>query len=368
MRQTRVLVVDDSALVRRTVRALIEQDTRFVVCGQARDGVEAIQLAERLAPDVVTLDLDMPGMDGLAALPRLINDLRQRVLILSTLATASSYPTFKALALGAVDFITKPGAGAYLHNLDELGAELRRKLEVVARVSPDRIRRVTASSPPKATGHGPAPLPSPVAFPYRRPEVIVGVGGSTGGTTPLETILGMLPASLPATLVVVQHLPVGFSLAFARYLATLCPFSVEEAHDGMLVRSGVVYLAPGGGHLRVQYAEGELQLRIDPLGRPLHGYRPSIDALFYSLALAARSRAAGVLLSGMGSDGANGLAAIRSLGGRTMAQDLDTCVVPEMPRRAVALGAAQHVGPATEIAATVSRLAARREVTWTHVS
>jgi two-component system, chemotaxis family, protein-glutamate methylesterase/glutaminase len=368
VRPIRVLVVDDSALVRRTVRALVELDGRCEVVGQSCDGVEALDAVARLEPDVVTLDLDMPVMDGMTVLPRLINEFRQRVLILSTLATASSYPTFKALALGAIDFVTKPGAGSYLHDLDELGDELRRKLAVVAKVPRERIGRGMprqGSAIPARREVVPTP---PTAFPFRRPEFVVGIGGSTGATTALETILAMLPNSFPAACLVVQHLPVGFSQAFARYLATFCPLAVKEAEESEPLRAGTVYLAPGSGHLRVQDTSGELRVRIDPASAPLHGYRPAVDALFYSLALAARRRAAGVLLSGMGGDGGHGLAALRGLGGRTLAQDYDSCVIPEMPMRAGELGAVEQLVPVREIADALRRLAGGREAAWTQAS
>ena len=364
MKRLRILVVDDSALVRKTIRELLATDERFEVVGEAGNGCEALQMVERLRPDVVTLDLDMPVMDGLAALPRLIRDFRQRVLVLSTLTTANSYPTFKALALGAVDFITKPATGAYLRNLAELGAELRRKLKVAASVEPQRIGRWVSradQAPPKEEVHV---APSPQDSPVRRPERVLGIGGSTGGTAALERILVELPPTLSVSVVVVQHLPTGFSRPFASYLATICPLAAKEAEDGEQLAAGSVYLAPGGGHLRVQEAKGELRLRVDPCGQRMHGFRPAIDALFYSIALALRRRAVAVLLSGMGGDGCYGLAAVRSLGGRTLVQDPESCVVPEMPTRATALGAAERSIPLDGLAAVLGSVLQPGGKTW----
>jgi two-component system chemotaxis response regulator CheB len=368
VQRVRVLVVDDSALVRKTVCELVGRDARFEVVGQACNGEDALRMVGNVAPDVVTLDLDMPVMDGMTVLPRLIREHRQRVLILSTLATANSYPTFKALALGAIDFVTKPGTGSYLRNLDEFGEELRRKLEIVATVPVERIAKtlpVAGRSEPQSSE---AHLRAPVSFPYQRPEFVIGIGGSTGGTVALEGILGQLRQDSPLALLVVQHLPAGFSQPFARYLATVCRFEVKEAAEGERIRAGSVYLAPGGGHLRVQSVAGDLRLRIDPVSPAVHDFRPSIDALFYSLALASRGRALGLLLSGMGADGVHGLAAIRCLGGRTLVQDAESCVVPDMPARAVAIGAADEIVPLDRIATTLDALCKGGALAWKRVS
>jgi two-component system, chemotaxis family, protein-glutamate methylesterase/glutaminase len=346
-RRISVLVVDDSAFVRNTLRALIEQDSRFEVVGMAANGEEALTAAARLAPDVLTLDLDMPVRDGMSVLPRLIRDHGQRVLILSAHAAAGSYATFKALALGAVDFVCKPGAGAYLRNLEELGRELRDKLVAVAKVPATRLRPQEHA---ERAGRGrivepPGDLP---------PAFIVGVGGSTGGTGALEELLLRLSGSLAVAIVIVQHLPKGFARGLASYLAGASAFTVTEAVHGEPLRTRTAYLASGDAHLRVQRVAGDYRLHTDEEGPPLHGYRPAIDVLFYSLAVAARRRAVGILLSGMGGDGGHGLAAIRLLGGRTLAQDYESCVVPEMPMRAAALGGVEQLSPIGEIAATLN--------------
>jgi two-component system, chemotaxis family, protein-glutamate methylesterase/glutaminase len=363
VKRVRVAVVDDSALVRKTVRRILEQDARFEVVGMAANGAEALDIVDRLAPDVVTLDLDMPVVDGMSVLPRLVNEYRQRVLVLSTLTTSSSYPTFKALAMGAIDFVTKPGAGAYLRNVEELGLELRDKLAAVAAVPRERVGRATRAGKTSPRPRRAMAMPSSEAA-SAMPKMVVGIGGSTGSTSVLEGILSQLAFSLPVAVVVVQHLPVGYSKAFAGYLSALCPFSVREAEEGQALRAQSVYLAPGDSHLRVQPVAGGFLLRIDPEGPPLHGYRPAIDELFYSLANAARQRAVGVLLSGMGGDGGCGLAAIRRLGGRTLAQQFDDCVVPEMPTRAVALGGVERLVPAQQIALALGECGSRGEATW----
>lgn len=340
VRPIRVLVVDDSPLVRKTVRRLLEEEPRLTVVGTAADGREAIDAALRLSPDVVTLDISMPVMDGLACLGELVKRLRQRVVILSTLAEVNSFTTFKALALGAVDFVTKPGGSVYLQTLEELGRELREKVLTASAVLPERLGRRPAAgvSPPREAP--PAPRPSaPPAF-LRK---VVGVGGSTGGAAALETVVRALPVDLPAALLVVQHLPPGFSASFARYLGSVGRIAVRQAEQGERVEARTVYLAPGGKHLRVQRTPGGLFLRLDESTAPHGGFRPSIDILFYSLAAAEREGAVGLLLSGMGEDGASGMGAIRKLGGRTLVQDEASSVVYGMAERAVRDGVVDDV-------------------------
>ncbi len=359
MRRLRVAVVDDSALVRKTVRRLLEQDPRFEVVGVGANGTEALDLVERLRPDLLTLDLDMPVASGMSVLPRLVNEYQQKVVVLSTLTTSTSYPTFKALAMGALDFVTKPGAGVYLRNVEELGVELRDKLAAVAAIPSDRLGKAL-----QRRTDSPRPASVVTSGVGVKPEVVIGIGGSTGCTSALESILSQLSLSRPSAVVVVQHLPEGYSRPFAGYLARLCPFSVREAEEGEPLQTRSVYVAPGGRHLRIQSVAGELRLRIDSSGRPVHGFRPAIDELFYSLASAVRSRAIGVVLSGMGRDGGCGLAAIRRLGGRTLAQQFDDCVVPEMPMAAAALGGVERLLPADQIGLALDDAKGGREATW----
>ena len=324
------------------------------VVGEAANGAEAIQLAAELDPSVITLDIDMPVMTGLEALPRLVHEYRQRVVMLSTLTRAHAYPTFKALALGAVDFVTKPGVGSYLQSLTELGQELRQKVRAAARIPRFRIGsslRPTVRKPEIGVRRD-----SLVQQSELPPNRIVGIGGSTGATAPLEAVLAALPAASRAVAVVVQHLPPGFSRPFADYLGRVSSFEVKEPVDGEKLQARRVYVAPASAHVRLQQRGPEMRVRLDCTGDPVNGFRPSIDILFYSLALAGRGRAVGVLLSGMGHDGANGLAAIRKLGGVTLCQHDGTCVVPEMPRAAIRLGAVGSVVRDDDLPQTVARL------------
>ncbi len=355
MRPTRVLVVDDSPLVRKTVRQLVNEDPRLRVVGVAADGVEALELTEKLKPDVVSLDLHMPVMDGMTCLGHLIRRYRQRVVILSTLAKENAFPTFKSLALGAIDFVTKPGAGLYLDGIDELGEELRRKIHQAAAVSQEKIGRPRALSKPtrpSAAALPARPTARVIAFP-RRLEGIVGIGGSTGGAVALESILRDLPAETSLAVVAVQHIPRGFSRDFARYLNRLCPLPVREAKDGDSVHPGMVYLAPGGEHLRLQRKLGGFVLRTDNQLDPRYRLRPSISLFLYSLAIGMRHRALGILLSGMGEDGVHGLEAVRRLGGRTMVQDEKSSVIFGIGARAVERGVVDRVVPLTGMAAAI---------------
>jgi two-component system chemotaxis response regulator CheB len=357
-----VLIVDDSALVRRTIRRLLEESPDLRVVGEARDGAEAIDRVAELSPTVVTLDVDMPVMDGLSALPRLVQDYRQRVVMLSTLTTAQAYPTFKALALGAIDFVTKPGIGTYLRNLDDLGVEIREKVRMAARVPRFKIGR---SSGPRREPAADSWTTSNVApFPSITADRVVGIGGSTGGTGPLEMILADLPDSGTACVVVVQHLPPGFSGPFTSYLAGLSRFDVCEATPNEVLLAGRVYLAPASAHLRVQRVGGSLVTRFDHTSAPVNGFRPSIDTFFFSMALAAKGQAIGVILSGMGRDGAKGLAAVGRMGGTTLCQATSSCVVAEMPQAAIAMGNVDHVLGDERLSNVVSRICGDGSTAW----
>jgi two-component system chemotaxis response regulator CheB len=331
-RPIRVLVVDDSAFIRASVTRLLEADPSMVVVGHAADGEQALARTRQLRPDVVTLDLHMPVMDGLQALGYLIRDFSQPVVVLSTLAVEGSFNTFRSLALGAVDFVTKPSGGAYLASQRELGEELRAKVRVAATVSRSKIGARKSQQPPARPA---ASLPTSGGQWCR---CVLAVGGSTGGTVALETLLRSIPAHAPLAVVVVQHMPKGFTRSFAEYLDSACGLTVREAAHGARVEAHHVYLAPGGHHLRVRRECGCLRLKVGSAPLEDRGYRPSIDLLLYSLACAQGSQAVGVLLSGLGADGVFGLRAVRRVGGRTIVQDRASCIVSQMAARAVTAG------------------------------
>jgi two-component system chemotaxis response regulator CheB len=358
-RALRVLVVDDSALVRRTVTRLLEEDPGLTVIGTASDGSEALREVERLSPDIVTLDVAMPVMDGLTCLAELVRRFRQRVVLLSTLALDGSFTTYKALALGAIDFVPKPGADVGARSIEELGPELRRKVWAAAAVSSARVGTSSASSiggsRVERVRTGGCRGEEAVLPPTLRR--LIGVGSSTGGTVALESILRSLPSSLPAAVLAVQHMPTGFSSGFARYLDSVSLLRVKEGEEGEPVRAGQAYIAPGGTHLRVQATTSGPVLRLDGVTPADEGFRPSINALLCSTAAAWRDRTVGVLLSGMGQDGVAGMAAVHKLGGRTLVQDEGSSVVYGMAERAVARGAVDSVVPLERLAGAVLRAA-----------
>jgi two-component system chemotaxis response regulator CheB len=347
-------VVDDSALIRRTVTRLVEEDPSLEVVGSAADGRQALELVAELRPDVVSLDLDMPVMDGMTCLGFLVRKHRQRVVILSTLALESSFATFKALALGAVDFVTKPGPGAYLSGLDELGTELRRKIHLAAQAPDSAIGRRRAVGERLATRRVPVTAGRVVTIGPRL-RAVVGVGGSTGGTVALQALLQRIPAFLPVALVAVQHIPSGFAPYYARYLDRISRFTVCEASDGALIKPHHAYIGLDGAHLLVQRTTAGLMLRTDREGAPERGYRPSINTLLYSLASAEREQSLGILLSGMGEDGVNGLEAIHRLGGHTLVQDRSSSVVFDMASRALERKVVHEVLPPEALAGAVHR-------------
>jgi two-component system chemotaxis response regulator CheB len=276
-------------------------------------------------------------MDGMACLGHLVEKRKQRVVILSTLALDNSFTTFKALALGAVDFVTKPGTGRYLSSLEELGRELAAKVRIAAVTSRERVapRHATGNSPTKPRESGPPPSIHRAADSL--PRLIVGIGGSTGGAMAVGELLTTLPAGIPAAVVVVQHLPHGFSGPFARYLDASSLLRVKEAEEGEALARSTVYVAPAEAHVRLQRRDGAILFRLDSSTPPDLGFRPSVNVLLYSLAAAERHRAMAILLSGMGEDGVRGLSAVRQFGGRTLVQDRASSVVYDMAERAVRL-------------------------------
>jgi len=342
----RVLVVDDSPLVRRAIGKLLDEDAGVSVVGTAVDGLDALTKVRDLRPDVVTLDVLMPRLDGLKVLACLMRQSPVRVLMLSSLTQEGAEETLQALDLGAVDFIDKT---ALLVSGDPAaaGRELLSKIHTAAAVDPARLgRREAVRGGNSAT----AALSQPAGA-----DVVV-VGASTGGPPALQALIPALPADFPAGVVVVQHIPAGFTRPLAGRLDAASALSVREAEQGDRVRPGEVLVAPGGRHLTFANRGGEpvVVLGSEP-SDTLH--RPSVDVTMQSAAALWGSRSAGVLLTGMGTDGAWGMWAIRSRGGWTLAESEESCVVYGMPRAAVELGAASEVVPlgmmATRLVATV---------------
>lgn len=351
-RRTRVLVVDDSALMRQVLTQILSSDPAIEVVGTAPDPFIARDKIKALAPDVLTLDVEMPRMDGLAFLERLMRAHPMPVVMVSSLTEAGCDVTLRALELGAVDFVTKPRIDVR-ERIHEVAAEMVEKVKAAAsaRILPRR---------PAPAARPPAPRPAGL---FRTTEAVVAVGASTGGTEALREFLSALPADAPGV-VVVQHMPEGFTRAFAERLDRLCTVRVKEAEDGDRVLAGHVLVAPGSRHLRVVRDGAQVRARVsdDP---PVNRHRPSVDVLFHAAAAALGPNAIGVIMTGMGSDGARGLLAMRQAGARTLAQDPDSCVVFGMPREAIALGAVEQIVPLARMADAVLALVREREAAGT---
>ena len=345
----RVLIVDDSPLVRRTIEKLIDEDPGVKVVGIAADGLDALAKIRDLRPDVVTLDVLMPRLDGLKVLACVMRESPVRVLMLSSLTQEGADETLQALDLGAVDFIDKT---ALLVSGDPAlaGRELLSKIRTAAAVNPSRLGRREMVRDGKS---------AVTSLLHPGGADVVVVGASTGGPPALQILIPALPGDLPAGVVVVQHIPAGFTRPLAGRLDAKSALSVREAEPGARVRPGEVLVAPGGSHLTFAKRGGELVVVLDsePSGT-LH--RPSVDITMQSAAELWGRRSAGVLLTGMGTDGAWGMWAIRARGGWTLAESEESCVVYGMPRAAVELGAVSEVVPLDKMAAHLTAAVAGR--------
>jgi two-component system, chemotaxis family, protein-glutamate methylesterase/glutaminase len=337
----RVLVVDDSALMRKLIPLILERDPDIEVVGTAMDGAFALKKIEELHPDVVTLDLEMPRMDGLETLRTIMRSAPLPVIVFSTHSREGAYSTFKALALGAIDFVAKPQDAA-AGNLDPVAYQLAEKIKVAKRAGgPKAFLKIEPEIPALQKNRTRAAV---------QPNRIIAIGISTGGPNALQYVLSQIPGDFQATFVIVQHMPEGFTEMFARRLDECCPLDVQEAKSGDLLLAGRVLICPGNRHMMVRrMPRGEMAVLTD--GAPINGHRPSVDVLFHSVAQEFALTAVGVLMTGMGDDGAEGLGAIKAAGGMTIAQSEDTCVVGGMPRAAIMRGYANKVLPLDGIAA-----------------
>jgi two-component system chemotaxis response regulator CheB len=362
-----VLVVDDSALMRNLVGKIIEADEGCELAGKAMNGRFALQKLDSLKPEVIVLDLEMPEMNGI----EFLQERRKRgidipVIILSSIAERGAKVTMEALALGASDFILKPSGSVStdIHKVAEhlvelvhsLGHEyrVRHPLDVAA-------RNERTATPTERSSERPAPSAPPAAPPTPPPGVtpgpikLVAIGISTGGPNALRKVFALIPADLPCPIVVVQHMPPGFTSEFAKSLDRVCPMSVSEAADGDQLVAGHIYIAPGDHHVTVvrSGAFGRIHINQDPLR---NGHRPSADVLFASVADHFRNEALGVIMTGMGKDGAKELGGIIRKGGLTIGQDAETSVVYGMPKVAYELGHVQRQVPLSAIADTITEL------------
>jgi two-component system chemotaxis response regulator CheB len=338
----RLLIVDDSAFVRYTLSQRLAQVPGLQVVGVARDGAEALALIPELQPQVITLDVEMPRMDGLTALQQIMARFPRPVIMLSSLTSEGARETIQALTWGAVDFILKPAQRA---NIEAILPEVVSKIQRAARA------RIHPLAPPRLESASAPQVLSKARRPLRQGERVVVIGASTGGPRALNTVLSMLPPRLPAALLVVQHMPPGFTRSLAERLDTCSHFMVKEAAPGDVIEVGQALVAPGGYHMTVN-AQGQIALNQNP---PLHGVRPAVDVTMASVAQRYGAAAVAVVLTGMGNDGTQGATLIRNCGGRVIAEDESSCVVWGMPRSVVEAGLAHEVVPLARVAEAIEK-------------
>ena len=343
MKPIRVLIVDDSALMRQMLTSIIESAKDMQVIAAAPDPIIARRMIRELDPDVVTLDVEMPRMDGLSFLEKIMALRPTPVVMVSSLTQKGAQATVSALEIGAVDFVAKPASG----NLDELlekGDELLEKIRVASRA------RLTSYTPRGTNAQKPRPR-------IGATEVLIAIGASTGGVDAVKSVLSEMPADAPGTLIV-QHMPAGFTSSFAARLDASSAMKVCEALDGQRILPGHAYLAPGSHHLELAKRGADFVCKLND-GPLVSGHRPSADTLFNSFAALAQERAIGVILTGMGKDGAAGLKAMRDAGAPTLGQDEASCVVYGMPRAAQEAGAVVEEFPLNKIASRLCNLSAK---------
>lgn len=336
MSRTNVLIVDDSAFFRQVLEDIIIRDPDLTIAGHARDGIDAIEKISQLRPDVITLDFDMPRLDGLGCLTKIMDQFPTPAIMISSWTTEGAETTMRALELGAVDFIAKPSGAA-----DEMmlsAKEIIFKIKVAARVN---MNRMTRSHTIRKTIPG---------FTADGCDVII-IGTSTGGPKALQVILESLPYPVPVPIVIAQHMPPGFTAALAGRLNITTPHSVKELANGEVLKSGWVYICPSGLQTVFDKKGSNLIARTEDMPKQI--YKPNIDILNSSAVKALGGRVAAVILTGMGSDGARGMLDIKNAGGITLAESEQSCVVYGMPKAAIDLGAAQIQAPLEEMAAAL---------------
>ncbi len=351
-KKTRVLIVDDSAFMRRVLTTIVASDPQLEVCGEARDGRDAVTQTEALKPDVVSMDINMPHMDGLQAIEIIMSSNPRPILVVSSASQEGAAVTLKSLQLGAIDFVAKPSGGVDL-DLSSVKDEICRKLKVAAKV---RVVRNATRSKPEATsrneslpasfgqtaGNGGSLVPQAAAKrggPGKLPVVVL--ASSTGGPATLMKFVPYFPKDFPGAVILIQHMPGNFTEQFSKQLGEVSRIKVKEAESGDILVPGQLYVCPGSHHLRVS-ATGRIALDDGPR---IGGYRPCADLTLETVADYAGPMAIGVILTGMGNDGAKGVQAVRAAGGHTIAQDESTAVIFGMPQESISTGAIDQVLP-----------------------
>lgn len=353
MKKISVLIVDDSAVVRQVMAEVLGRSPEIEVIGAASDPIFAMEKMKKQWPDVIVLDVEMPRMDGITFLRKIMAERPTPVVICSTLTEKGAETTMHALAAGAVGVAAKPKIGLKQH-LQDASDDLTHMVKVAARAN---VKRLQSASPAPRKLSADAILPQSAHSMARTTDTVIAIGTSTGGTQALETVLTALPRVCPG-IVAVQHMPEKFTEAFARRLDSVCQVEVKEAKSGDRVLPGRVLIAPGGRHMLLKRSGAQYHVDIVD-GPPVSRHRPSVDVLFRSAAQCAGKNALGIIMTGMGDDGASGLLEMRMAGASTLAQDEATCVVYGMPKEAVKRGAVGRIAPLGAIASEIIQFGAQ---------
>ncbi|PKM76141.1 MAG: chemotaxis response regulator protein-glutamate methylesterase [Firmicutes bacterium HGW-Firmicutes-15] len=347
----RVIIADDSAMMRKMLRKMLESDSDIEVIATARDGNEVVEKARDLRPDAITMDVNMPGQDGITALQYIVNDKICPVVMVSSLTQEGAMTTFEALELGAFDFVGKPG-GTVSSNMESVTTELIAKIKAAAgmkrggRKAPERIARAKRQPEAKATVIN------------GKVTKVVAMGISTGGPKVIYEVLPQLPADINAAMFMVQHMPPNFTATYAKRLNESCKVEVVEAQAGMKVEAGVVYVGSGGRHLTlVKNAFGDVLLRLPT--KPDHLFIPSVSVMMESVLNIYGRRTIGVIMTGMGDDGANAMVEIRRAGGITIAESEESAIVFGMPGETIKRGGAEIIAPIWDIAGEIIKAVKR---------
>lgn len=346
MNRIRVMVVDDSAFMRQVITKMLERDPEIEVVGFATDGMDALVKLDNYKPDVLTMDIEMPRMDGLTCLGKVMSTNPHPVVIVSSWAVQGAEPTLRALELGAVDFVTKPSAEP-TDRMWDLEYQLVEKVKAAAKVPVSRLAPIKNPVIPAKLYRE-----TPVQGTFQAPQILA-IGASTGGPRALQTILTSLPSNFPVGIVIAQHMPKDFTKIFAQRLDSICQIQVKEAQTGDVIKPGLALVAPSGHQMIIRRRYEELITEIHDAPSI---FKPCVDFMMESLVPATGSRTLAVLLTGMGSDGAKGLKALRDLGARTITEAEETCIVYGMPRAAVALGASEYSLPLPKITEAIISL------------
>jgi two-component system chemotaxis response regulator CheB len=349
MDKVKVLVVDDSAFMRKVIADFLSENPHIEVVGMARNGKEALEKLPELQPDVVTLDVEMPVMNGIETLKQIMREHPLPVVMVSSMTTEGAEHTITAMQHGAVDFVAKP-SGSISLDLYKVKEELIRKVLLANHAN---VRAISKSS--QSTGTATNQLLNPFSQQSSQRKKIVGIGTSTGGPRALQHVLTKLPATLAAPIVIVQHMPKGFTKSLAQRLDALSLIRVKEAEDGEILQNGTAYIAPGGYHLLIHEVKGTPTVRLEQ-SQPRNGHRPSVDVLFESLSTVTDYEKIAVIMTGMGSDGTAGLKKLKeSAGTKVIAEAQETAVVFGMPKAAIQANVVDAIVPLDEIAETIMK-------------